>query len=160
MYSSVLVDMIELTDSQIWASPQTCTFFKSSCAQVEVPTLELLLWIWTHWASLYQFHDCILFLCKVAFLLTDSFDILMSQWQGIDQFILITDATDKVPDLKNKSYADFQHFKRDWDKLDVIRMVIQVLYSAHAEFFIKAFYMSSLQMRSSHSQVPTTQQYG
>jgi hypothetical protein len=71
--------MIELMDSQIRASPQARTFFKSSCAQVGVPALELLLWIRTRWASLYQFLDRILFLLKVAFFLTDSFDILMSR---------------------------------------------------------------------------------
>jgi hypothetical protein len=34
--------------------------------------------------------------------------------------VLLADASDKVPDLKNKNYADFELLKKDWDKLEVI----------------------------------------
>lgn len=47
--------------------------------------------------------------------------------QGIDQFILLADASEKVPKLsKNRAYADFQLTKRDWDRLVVIHDVLQV----------------------------------
>jgi len=41
-------------------------FFKKSCEQVEVPVLQLLLWIRTRWASLYAFLDRLLILKKVS----------------------------------------------------------------------------------------------
>ena len=50
---------------QIHASPQAQAFFKKSCRQVEVPILQLLLWIRTRWASLYTFLDRLLMLKKV-----------------------------------------------------------------------------------------------
>ncbi|KAF8985767.1 hypothetical protein BDQ17DRAFT_1335785 [Cyathus striatus] len=40
---------------QIHASPQACTFFRSTCSQVGIDPLELLLWVHMHWASLYTF---------------------------------------------------------------------------------------------------------
>ena len=40
--------------------------------------------------------------------------------------MLLADASDEVPDLKNKSYSDFQLMKRDWDRLEVIRAVLRV----------------------------------
>jgi len=47
--------------------------------------------------------------------------------QGINQFILLADASEKVPDLvKDRAYADFQLSKRDWDKLEVIHEVLRV----------------------------------
>ena len=50
---------------QICVSPQAQAFFKKSCQQVEVPILQLLLWIHTCWASLYTFLDRLLMLKKV-----------------------------------------------------------------------------------------------
>jgi len=50
---------------QIHKSPQARAFFATSCEDVEVPLLQLLLWVRTRWASLYQFLDRILVLQKV-----------------------------------------------------------------------------------------------
>ena len=50
---------------QIRASPQARAFFVKSCQQVEVPILQLLLWIRTRWASLYVFLDRLLILKMV-----------------------------------------------------------------------------------------------
>lgn len=50
---------------KIRASPQARAFFKKSCRQVEVPVIQLLLWIHTRWASLYAFLDRLLILKKV-----------------------------------------------------------------------------------------------
>jgi hypothetical protein len=47
-------------------SPQARTFFKSSCVQVGIKPLELILWIRTRWASLYKFIDRLLRLWKVS----------------------------------------------------------------------------------------------
>ncbi|KAH9972369.1 hypothetical protein BJV77DRAFT_1074894 [Russula vinacea] len=93
---------------QIRMSPQARTFFRSSCSQVRIKPLELLLWICTRWASLYKFLDRILML-----------------WKGIDQFVLLADASEKVPNLMNNQlYVDFQLSKKDWDRLGVIHEVL------------------------------------
>jgi hypothetical protein len=42
---------------QIRKSPQARAFFRQVCEQVNVPKLELKLWIRTRWASLYDFID-------------------------------------------------------------------------------------------------------
>jgi hypothetical protein len=47
-------------------SPQARTFFKSSCLQVGIQPLELLLWIRTRWASLYKFLERIIIQRKVC----------------------------------------------------------------------------------------------
>jgi hypothetical protein len=45
----------------------------------------------------------------------------------VEQFVLLADASDKVPDLtNNRSYADFQLSKKEWDKLEVIHEVLRV----------------------------------
>ena len=41
--------------------------------------------------------------------------------QGVDQFVLLADGSEKVPNLpKDRSYADYQLLKKDWDRLEVI----------------------------------------
>jgi hypothetical protein len=62
--NTIFVD-IHIRHIQIRASPQARAFFKKSCHQVEVPILQLLLWIRTRWASLYTFLDRLLILKKV-----------------------------------------------------------------------------------------------
>jgi hypothetical protein len=102
-------------------------FFKSSCSQVGVQPLELLLWIRTRWASLYKFLDRLLMLRKVPGSLP-SYSSRLTEilWQGVDQFVLLADASEKVPNLpKNRTYADFQLSKKDWDRLEVICEVLR-----------------------------------
>ena len=50
---------------KICASPQACAFFVKSCESVDIPYLQLMLWVRMHWASLYAFLDCTLVLKKV-----------------------------------------------------------------------------------------------
>jgi hypothetical protein len=50
---------------QICISPQALAFFTKLCQQVEVPVLQLLLWICMHWASLFTLLDRLLMLKKV-----------------------------------------------------------------------------------------------
>jgi hypothetical protein len=104
-------------------------FFKSPCSQVNIQPLELLLWVHTRWASLYKFFDRILQLRKVCHFSFNSFSglSLCLFMQGIDQFVLLVDASDKVPDLpKNRSYANFQLTKKDWDHLEEICNILRV----------------------------------
>ena len=51
---------------QIRKSPQARAFFEKSCAEVEIPFLQLLNWIRTQWASLFNFLDRILKVQKVS----------------------------------------------------------------------------------------------
>jgi hypothetical protein len=52
---------------------------------------------------------------------------LSDKKQGIDQFVLLADASEKVPPLpKDRSYADFQFTKKDWDHLSIIYEVLRV----------------------------------
>ena len=60
-------------------------------------------------------------------------------WQGVEQFVLLADASDRVPTLRNKSYSDFQLMKRDWDKLEVIRAVLRVQWTRQLEFLLHLF---------------------
>lgn len=55
----------ELIRSQIRMSPQARAFFESTCEQVGITPLGLILWIRTRWASLYQFLDRFISLRKV-----------------------------------------------------------------------------------------------
>jgi hypothetical protein len=50
---------------KIRMSPQARAFFKMSCEYVDVPFLQLILWIRTRWASLFAFLDQIITLKKV-----------------------------------------------------------------------------------------------
>jgi hypothetical protein len=51
--------------TQIRKSPQARAFFHRTCEEVDVPPLELLKWIRTRWASLFNFLDRMLVLREV-----------------------------------------------------------------------------------------------
>jgi hypothetical protein len=65
-FSLPLLLCLFLKFQQICMLPQARTFFKSSCVQVGIKPLELILWIHTRWASLYKFVDRLLRLRKVS----------------------------------------------------------------------------------------------
>lgn len=50
---------------QVRKSPQARAFFKRTCREVEVPELELILFVRTRWASMFFFLDRVLKLQKV-----------------------------------------------------------------------------------------------
>ena len=52
---------------QIRKSPQARAFFQKSCKEVDAPSLQLLYWVKTRWASLFNFLDRILLLQQVDF---------------------------------------------------------------------------------------------
>ena len=55
------------------------------------------------------------------------FGLIFACLEGVDQFALLADASEKVPNLpKNRGYADFQLTKKDWDRLEVVRDVLRV----------------------------------
>ena len=148
-------------------SPQARTFFKSLCIQVGVKPLKLLLWIRTQWASLYKFLDRILSLQKVLWS-SNHPGLLTTILQGVDHFILLADASEKVPNLsKDWSYADYQLSKKDWDRLEVTHEVLWVcLVSTIGPFHYLTHIISenvygrSHQMCNRHSLASKHQRYG
>jgi hypothetical protein len=58
--------------------------------------------------------------------------LLICDWQGVDQFVLLANASDKVPDLRDKCYADFQLSKKEWDKLEVVQAALKVSILTHS----------------------------
>jgi hypothetical protein len=57
---------------KIRKSPQARAFFEKSCEEVDVPLLQLLYWVKTRWASLFNFLDRILILQHVCQVFTSS----------------------------------------------------------------------------------------
>ncbi|KAF9004669.1 hypothetical protein BDQ17DRAFT_1354476 [Cyathus striatus] len=97
------------SDNEDFSFPHT--FFKSTCTQVDIDPLELLLWVRTRWALLYQFLEC-----------------LFKQKLAVDQFILLADDSDKVPDLPgNRLYSDFKLQNKQqniWMKISMSKIQI------------------------------------
>ncbi|KAG1792926.1 ribonuclease H-like domain-containing protein [Suillus plorans] len=93
---------------QIRKSPQARAFFRQSCAEVNVPVLELLQWVRTRWASL--------FTCLTRLLLLQ---------KGVNRFVRLADDSDDVPNLRKKQYADFKLSQSDWVQLSLLREVLQ-----------------------------------
>ncbi|KAG2098564.1 hypothetical protein BD769DRAFT_1394397 [Suillus cothurnatus] len=75
-------------------SPQARAFFQKACQEENVPQLELLQWVRTHWALLYKCLDHMLILCC-----------------AVNHFTNLVDKSKELPTLHNKSYDDF---KLDW----------------------------------------------
>ncbi|KAG1718689.1 hypothetical protein EDD22DRAFT_961431 [Suillus occidentalis] len=76
---------------QIQKSPQAHAFFCKACKEENVPELELLQWIRTHWALLYKCLDRMLLLC-----------------QAVNCFTNLANESNKVPTLRNKTYNNFK----------------------------------------------------
>jgi hypothetical protein len=51
---------------QVHKSPQARMFFQGTCSQVGITPWELLLWIRTHWGSLFKFLERFLYLKTVS----------------------------------------------------------------------------------------------
>lgn len=62
---------------QIRKSPQARSFFSETCGQVGIKPLELLLWIYTHWGSLFKFLEHFLLLKVVHNLTVTSVTLLI-----------------------------------------------------------------------------------
>ena len=103
--------------TQIRKSPQARAFFQKCCIEAEVPTLELLKWIRTRWASLFHFLDRILKL-----------------QEGVNRFTLLADSSSAVPNLKGKSYSNFKLDDKEWKRIALIHEVLQEPANAQQSF--------------------------
>lgn len=122
---------------QIRKSPQARKYFDKCCTEVEVSVLELLKWIRTRWASLFKMLERMLRLRKVSTLLLFKVLFLLTKFQGVNRFTLTADDSEEVPDLQGKTYAAFKLSTAEWEKMSLMRDVLQVivLFSARYQNF-------------------------
>ena len=111
---------------QIRKSPQARAFFRKSCKETDVPPLQLLSWVKTRWASLFDFLDRILLLQPVYRDFMFSCEFADGFFRPLTAFVQGADDSDKVPDLQGKYYSDFKLMKRDWEKLKLMHEVLRV----------------------------------
>ena len=90
--------------NQVRASPQARSYFLKLCKDENLPELQLLKWVRTHWASL---HDLITRLLDVR--------------TACNKFTLLADDDDRVPKLKSpKTYAMFKLSEGEWQLLKLV----------------------------------------
>jgi hypothetical protein len=95
--------------NQVHSSPQACAYFHKLCKDENIQPLQLLKWICTRWASLY-----------------DLISRLLDVHQACNKFALLADDDERVPNLKPpKSYAMFKLAEHEWRLLELIRNVLK-----------------------------------
>jgi hypothetical protein len=91
--------------NQVRASPQARSYFHKLCKDENLPPLQLLKWIRTRWASLY-----------------DLINRLLDVRAACTKFTLLADEDKRVPNLKPpKNYAMFKLTDGEWRLLELIR---------------------------------------
>ena len=84
--------------NQVRSSLQARTYFHKLCQDENLPPLQLLKWVCTCWASLYDLINHLLDMCM-----------------DCNKFTLLTDDDDRVPNLKSpKTYAMFKLVAGEW----------------------------------------------
>lgn len=48
--------------------------------------------------------------------------------QGVNRFTALADDSEKVPDLQGKTYAAFKLSHSEWEKMELMRDVLQVIF--------------------------------
>lgn len=95
--------------NQVRSSPQARTYFHKLCKDENIPPLQLLKWICTRWASLFNL-----------------INRLLDVRQACHKFTLLADDDARVPNLKAlKSYAMFKLTDQEWQLLELIRNVLK-----------------------------------
>ncbi|GLB42145.1 putative hAT family C-terminal dimerisation region [Lyophyllum shimeji] len=79
--------------------------------------LLLIKWVRTRWGSMF-----------------DLIDRVITNRAAINKFCAVADDSNKVPNLKNKKYADYKISPEEWDMLELIREVLQEPRDAQAQF--------------------------
>jgi hypothetical protein len=91
--------------NQVHSSLQARTSFHKLCKDKNLPPLQLLKWVHTHWASLYDLITC-----------------LLDVHPACNKFTLLTDDDDRVLNLKfPKTYVIFKLNESKWHLLELIR---------------------------------------
>jgi hypothetical protein len=90
--------------NQVCSSPQAHSYFQKLCKDKNLPVLQLLKWVCTHWASLYNLITC-----------------LLDVHPACNKFTLLTDDDHQVPNLKPpKTYRMFKLNEGEWHLLELI----------------------------------------
>jgi hypothetical protein len=96
--------------NQVRSSPQARKYFQKLCVEENIAPLQLLKWVRTRWASLY---DLITRLLDVRPVCT--------------KFTLLADSSQDVPELTgSKSYGMFKLATKEWELLELIRDCLKV----------------------------------
>jgi hypothetical protein len=91
--------------NQVRASPQARAYFQKLCKDEGLPELQLLKWVRTRWASLY-----------------DLINRLLTVRPACNKFTLLADEDDRVPKLRfPKTYGMFKLNEGEWRLLELIR---------------------------------------
>lgn len=66
-------------------------------------------------------------------------------YQGINKFVLLADASDEVPNLatrnkKSRSYADFMLSRAEWEKIELMREVLEVRYRYYSLYGFRSHF--------------------
>ena len=95
--------------NQVRSSPQARAYFHKLCKDENIPPLQLLKWIRTRWASLF-----------------DLMNRLLDVRQACHKFTLLADDDARVPNLKApKSYAMFKLTDQEWQLLELIHNILK-----------------------------------
>jgi hypothetical protein len=91
--------------NQVCSSHQAHAFFHKLCKDENLPPLQLLKWVCTRWASLYDLITC-----------------LLDVHSACNKFTLLADDDHRVPNLRfPKTYAMFKLNEGEWCLLKLIR---------------------------------------
>lgn len=95
------------------------------CREVDVPELELILFIRTRWASMFACLDRALKLRNVRSY-TAWKDLMLILAQAITRFTQLADESEEVPTLRNKKYSSFHLTRDEWNQLKVLHELMKV----------------------------------
>jgi hypothetical protein len=96
--------------NQVRSSPQARTYFKRLCEEEKVRVLQLLKWVRTRWASLYDL------ICR-----------LLDVRPACNKFTLLADESPLVPKLRDgKTYGMFKLSAGEWSLLGLMKDVLHV----------------------------------
>ncbi|KIJ96422.1 hypothetical protein K443DRAFT_10649 [Laccaria amethystina LaAM-08-1] len=101
--------------NQVRASPQAQQYFALCCESEHVAIVELKKWVRTRWGSMY-----------------DLIERFTSCKPALQKFCVFAD--EKLPNLKNKKYADYKFEPDEWKMLDLIQEVLAEPRHAQASF--------------------------
>jgi hypothetical protein len=97
------------------------------CRDVDVPELELVLFVRTRWASMFACLDRALKLQLVrTYKPWVPEDVVLIHAQAVTRFTQLADDSDHVPALRNKEYKSFQLSKHEWIQLRLLHKLMKV----------------------------------
>jgi len=106
------------------------------CREVDVPELELVLFVRTRWASMFACLDRALTLQTVC-TYTAWQDLLLIHGQAVTRFTQLADDSEDVPPLRKKTYDEFHLSRPEWRQLKLLHELLKVSHHYHFCVFYK-----------------------